>query len=67
MRTAWAAGWTFLHLNGVGLAVDFDVDDAEAFMNQVATDADLAVDVVASKPGSFFQGETARLPGKPGE
>ena len=38
-RTAWAAAWTFLHLNGVGLAVDFDVDDAEAFMNQVATDA----------------------------
>ena len=48
-RTAWAAAWTFLHLNGVGLAVDFDVDDAEAFMNQVATDTDPAVDVVASK------------------
>ena len=52
-RTAWAAAWTFLHLNGVGLAVDFDVDDAEAFMNQVATDADLAVDVVASKLSTY--------------
>ena len=52
-RTAWAAAWTFLHLNGVGLAVDFDVDDAEACMNQVATDADLAVDVVASKLSTY--------------
>ena len=48
-RTAWAAAWTFLHINGTKLAADFDVDDAEAFMNQVATDADLAVDVIASK------------------
>jgi death on curing protein len=47
-RTAWAAAWTFLHVNGVELAVEFDVDGAEAFMNQVATDPDLAVDVVAS-------------------
>ena len=52
-RTAWAAAWTFLHLNGGGLALDFDVDDAEAFMNQVATDTDLAVDVVASKLSTY--------------
>lgn len=52
-RTAWAAAWTFLHLNGAELAAEFDVDDAEAFMNQVATDADLAVDAVASKLSSY--------------
>jgi death on curing protein len=52
-RTAWAAAWTFLHINGIELAVDFDVDDAEAFMNQVATEADLAVDVIASKLSTY--------------
>jgi death on curing protein len=52
-RTAWAAAWTFLHINGIQLAADFDVDDAEAFMNQVATDADLAVDVIASKLSTY--------------
>lgn len=52
-RTAWAAAWTFLHINGTELAAGFDVDDAEAVMNQVATDADLAVDVVASKLSTY--------------
>ncbi|MGB3356869.1 MAG: type II toxin-antitoxin system death-on-curing family toxin [Mycobacterium sp.] len=36
-RTAWAAAWTFLHINGFELAADFDVDRAEKFMNDVAT------------------------------
>lgn len=36
-RTAWAAAWTFLHLNGFELAADFDVDRAETLMNEVAT------------------------------
>ena len=52
-RTAWAAAWTFLHINGTELAADFDVDDAEAFMNQVAIDADFAVDGIASKLFSY--------------
>jgi death on curing protein len=52
-RTAWAAAWTFLHINGTELTADFDVDDAEAFINDVATDADLAVDVIASKLSSY--------------
>jgi death-on-curing protein len=52
-RTAWAAAWTFLHINGTELAADFDVDDAEAFMNQVAIDADFAVDGIASKLSSY--------------
>lgn len=36
-RTAWAAAWTFLHINGVELGADFDVDRAETLMNEVAT------------------------------
>jgi len=52
-RTAWAAAWTFLHINGIELAADFDIDDAEAFMNQVATDADFAVSGIASKLSSY--------------
>jgi death-on-curing protein len=42
-RTAWAAAWTFLHINGFELAPDFDVDRAEELMNDVATqDFDLS-------------------------
>lgn len=47
-RTAWAAAWTFLHINGVELG-DFDVDDAEIFMNTVATQADATIEWIASK------------------
>jgi death on curing protein len=52
-RTAWAAAWTFPHINGIELAADFDVDDAEAFMNRVATDAGVAVDCIASKLSTY--------------
>lgn len=42
-RTAWAAAWTFLHINGFELAHDFDVDRAEELINDVATrDLDLS-------------------------
>ncbi len=42
-RTAWAAAWTFLHINGFELSDNFDVDRAENFMNDVATrDCDLS-------------------------
>jgi death-on-curing protein len=47
-RTAWAAAWTFLHINGVTLG-EFDVDDAELFMNEVATNGDLQIDYVVRK------------------
>jgi death-on-curing protein len=47
-RTAWAAAWTFLFINGVELGA-FDVDDAEIFMNDVATDNELAIDFSAGK------------------
>ncbi|OMB94433.1 death-on-curing protein [Mycobacterium sp. NS-7484] len=32
-RTAWASAWTFLHINGIELTADFDVDRAERLMN----------------------------------
>jgi death on curing protein len=47
-RTAWAAAWTFLHINGVELG-DFDVDDAERFMNDVATEGAIEIDHIAAK------------------
>ena len=47
-RTAWAAAWTFLHVNGVALG-EYDVDDAEALMIAAATQGDLAVEHIAAK------------------
>jgi death on curing protein len=47
-QMAWATAWTFLHINGFMLG-EFDVDDAESFMNEVATNADLQIDYAASK------------------
>jgi death on curing protein len=51
-RIAWAAAWTFLYINGVELG-EFDVDDAEEFVNAVATDAMMSVDFIASKLASY--------------
>jgi death on curing protein len=51
-RTAWAAAWTFLYINGVVLS-EFDVDDAEVFMNDVATRNDLDVGHIASKLAAY--------------
>ena len=53
-RTAWAAAWTFLHINGVELG-DLDIDDAEAFMNDVATNGDLDVEYIAGKLSTYAQ------------
>ena len=55
-RTAWAAAWTFLYINGVELDPDFDVDDAEDFMNAVATEADLQLAGLAKKLQTFASG-----------
>lgn len=51
-RTAWAAAWTFLYLNGIELG-EFDVDDAELFMNAVATDATITIDQIAGKLATY--------------
>lgn len=47
-RTAWAAAWTFLYINGVSLG-HFDIDDAEAFMNDVAAQGELGTEYIAGK------------------
>lgn len=52
-RTAWAAAWTFLYLNGIELDPDFDVDDAENFMNTVAAQGDLELSELAEKLRTF--------------
>ncbi|QZT63599.1 type II toxin-antitoxin system death-on-curing family toxin [Mycolicibacterium austroafricanum] len=51
-RTAWAAAWVFLHINGISLS-EFDVDDAEVFMNNVAINGDLEIDYIADKLSSY--------------
>ncbi|HSA41262.1 MAG TPA: type II toxin-antitoxin system death-on-curing family toxin [Mycobacterium sp.] len=52
-RTAWAAAWTFLHINGIELRPDFDVDAAEDLMNDVATNGDLTVEFIAERLVGF--------------
>jgi death-on-curing protein len=51
-RTAWAAAWTFLYINGIELS-EFDVDDAEEFVNAVATDAAVTLEFIAGKLASY--------------
>ncbi|BBX66602.1 type II toxin-antitoxin system death-on-curing family toxin [Mycolicibacterium psychrotolerans] len=54
-RTAWAAAWTFLSINGTQLDPNFDVDDAEIFMNDVAVQGDLDIRRVADKLQSYAE------------
>jgi death-on-curing protein len=51
-RTAWGATWVFLYINGIELG-DFDVDDAEVFMNDVASRGDLGIDSIATKLAGY--------------
>lgn len=46
-RTAWAATWTVLGINGVALAAGFDVDRAEVLVLEVATGAQVSVEDIA--------------------
>lgn len=50
-RTAWAAAWTFLHINGFELAPEFDVDRAEDLMNAVAAQDGELSDLAAALAG----------------
>jgi death on curing protein len=56
-RTAWAAAWTFLHINGIELG-DFDVDDAEVFMNEVAVDGTSPLEYIAGKLSESAEGRS---------
>lgn len=52
-RTAWAAAWTFLGINGVDLVAGFDVDCAEKFVLDVATGVQRSVDAIATDLARF--------------
>lgn len=51
-RTAWAAAWTFLHINGIELG-DYDVDDAELLMNEAAANGELEIEHIAAKLSTY--------------
>ena len=55
-RTAWAAAWTFLTINGIELAPTYDVDAAEHLVLEVATGAQDSVDRIAEALGHFAVG-----------
>lgn len=52
-RTAWAAAWTLLFINGTELDANYDVDDAEALMNSVATQGQLRVEDISIGLASY--------------
>lgn len=55
-RTAWGSAWTFLRLNGLDLAADYDVDAAEQFVLAVATGSLDDVDQIAAELITFAEG-----------
>lgn len=55
-RTSWAAAWTFLAINGIALAPEFDVDAAERLVLAVATGAQQSIEEIATALGSFTAG-----------
>lgn len=54
-RTAWAAAWTFLGINGIVLAAGFDVDEAERLVVDVATGTAESVDAIAAALQAFAE------------
>lgn len=52
-RTAWAAAWTFLTINGIELSSTYDVDAAERLMLDVATGAQASIDEIATALKGF--------------
>lgn len=54
-RTSWAAAWTFLTINGIPLALDFDVDAAEGLVLEVATGALESVETIAEGLSRFAE------------
>ncbi len=54
-RTAWAAAWTLLTINGVELDPDFDVDAAEQLVLDVATGTQQSIAQIAEVLATFAQ------------
>jgi death-on-curing protein len=50
-RTAWAAAWTFLTINGIELCPGFDIDAAELLVLDVATGSEDSVEAIAEALG----------------
>jgi death-on-curing protein len=54
-RTAWAAAWTSLGINGILLATGFDIDKAEQLVVNVATGTEESVDAIAAALQAFAE------------
>jgi death-on-curing protein len=52
-RTAWAAAWTFLTINGTELSTSFDIDAAELLVLDVATGTEDSVEAIAATLRGF--------------
>ncbi len=52
-RTAWAAAWTFLTINGTELSSSFDIDAAELLVLGVATGTEDSVEAIAEALDGF--------------
>lgn len=52
-RTAWAAAWTFLTINGIELAPTYDIDAAESLVLDVATGSEDSVEAIAERLAPF--------------
>lgn len=52
-RTAWAAAWTFLTVNGTELSSSFDIDAAELLVLGVATGTEDSVEAIAEALDGF--------------
>jgi len=63
-RTAWAATWTFLTINGVELAAEYDVDAAECLVLNVATGVEASIETIAESLHEFADGRGFRVLGR---
>ena len=52
-RTAWAATWTFLTINGIELTPTYDVDAAELLVLDVATGTEASINKIAEALSQF--------------
>jgi death-on-curing protein len=52
-RSAWAATWTFLGINGIELAAGFDMQQAERLVLDVATGGEQSVNAIVTALQTF--------------
>lgn len=61
-RTAWAAAWTFLYVNGIELDPNFDVDSAERFTYAVAQGGDGTIAEIAARLAGYASARESGTP-----